>query len=115
MTASAPAIGVVGVGAMGSALAAGLAPHARVVVEDLAPGRADQVAALSTRFPEHTPFFGAAIDRRNGSAPRRRFGNLVLARPAVEQCYLRMALAIRLPTSNRRLNPATCPRPAASR
>lgn len=45
MTASAPAIGVVGVGAMGSAMAAGLAPHARVVVEDLAPGRAEQVAA----------------------------------------------------------------------
>jgi len=45
MTASAPAIGVVGVGAMGSALAAGLAPHARVVVEDLAEGRADEVAA----------------------------------------------------------------------
>jgi pyrroline-5-carboxylate reductase len=41
----APAIGVVGVGAMGSALAAGLAQHARVVVEDQLPGRADEVAA----------------------------------------------------------------------
>jgi endonuclease/exonuclease/phosphatase family metal-dependent hydrolase len=49
---------------------------------------ADQVAALSERFPEHTPFFGAAIDRCNGSSPRRRFGNLILARPAVEQCFL---------------------------
>lgn len=44
MTDPAPAIGVVGVGAMGSAMAAGLARHARVVVEDLAPGRAAQVA-----------------------------------------------------------------------
>jgi len=43
---SAPDIGVVGVGAMGGAMAAGLAPHARVVVEDLQPGRAEQVAAL---------------------------------------------------------------------
>lgn len=45
MTASAPAIGVVGVGAMGTAMAAGLAPHARVVVEDLVAGRADEVAS----------------------------------------------------------------------
>ncbi|MBU6364087.1 MAG: pyrroline-5-carboxylate reductase [Acidobacteria bacterium] len=45
MSRSAPAIGVVGVGAMGGAMAAGLAPHARVVVEDLMPGRADEVAA----------------------------------------------------------------------
>jgi len=43
---SAPDIGVVGVGAMGGAMAAGLAPHARVVVEDLMPGRAEDVAAL---------------------------------------------------------------------
>jgi pyrroline-5-carboxylate reductase len=45
MTDPAPAIGVVGVGAMGSAMAAGLAPHATVVVEDLVPGRAGEVAA----------------------------------------------------------------------
>ncbi len=45
MSRSAPAIGVVGVGAMGGAMAAGLAPHARVVVEDLMPGRAEEVAA----------------------------------------------------------------------
>jgi pyrroline-5-carboxylate reductase len=45
VTDRAPAIGVVGVGAMGSALAAGLARHTRVVVEDQLPGRADQVAA----------------------------------------------------------------------
>ncbi len=44
MTDRAPAIGVVGVGAMGGALAAGLAQHARVVVEDQMPGRADDVA-----------------------------------------------------------------------
>ncbi|MSO44528.1 MAG: pyrroline-5-carboxylate reductase [Thermoleophilia bacterium] len=42
----APAIGVVGVGAMGGAMAAGLAQHARVVVEDQLPGRAAEVAAL---------------------------------------------------------------------
>ncbi len=42
---SALAIGVVGVGAMGGALAAGLASHVRVVVEDQAPGRAAEVAA----------------------------------------------------------------------
>lgn len=40
----APAIGVVGVGAMGGAMAAGLAGHAHVVVEDQAPGRAEEVA-----------------------------------------------------------------------
>ncbi len=45
MSRPAPDIGVVGVGAMGGAMAAGLAPHARVVVEDLQPGRADEVAA----------------------------------------------------------------------
>jgi pyrroline-5-carboxylate reductase len=44
VTDRAPAIGVVGVGAMGGALAAGLAQHARVVVEDQMPGRADDVA-----------------------------------------------------------------------
>ncbi|MGB0613672.1 MAG: NAD(P)-binding domain-containing protein, partial [Miltoncostaeaceae bacterium] len=45
MSHPAPAIGVVGVGAMGGAMAAGLARHARVIVEDQAPGRADEVAA----------------------------------------------------------------------
>jgi pyrroline-5-carboxylate reductase len=46
VTHPAPAIGVVGVGAMGGAMVAGLARHARVVVEDQAPGRAAAVAAL---------------------------------------------------------------------
>ena len=46
MTDPAPAIGVVGVGAMGGAMAAGLARHATVVVEDQLPGRAAEVAAL---------------------------------------------------------------------
>lgn len=46
MTDRSAAIGVVGVGAMGSAMAAGLARHVRVVVEDQIPGLADQVAAL---------------------------------------------------------------------
>lgn len=46
MTDPAPGIGVVGVGAMGGAMAAGLARHARVVVEDQAPGRAHEVADL---------------------------------------------------------------------
>lgn len=45
MSDSSPAIGVVGVGAMGGALAAGLARHARVIVEDRLPGRADEVSA----------------------------------------------------------------------
>lgn len=44
MTHPAPTIGVVGVGAMGGAFAAGLAPHAHVVVEDALPGRAREVA-----------------------------------------------------------------------
>ena len=35
MTHPAPTIGVVGVGAMGGAFAAGLAPHAAVTVEDV--------------------------------------------------------------------------------
>lgn len=46
MTDPGPGIGVVGVGAMGGAMAAGLSRHATVVVEDQAPGRAEQVAAL---------------------------------------------------------------------
>jgi pyrroline-5-carboxylate reductase len=45
MTHPAPTIGVVGVGAMGGAFAAGLAPHAAVTVEDSLPGRAAEVAA----------------------------------------------------------------------
>ena len=45
MTHPAPTIGVVGVGAMGGAFAAGLAPHATVTVEDALPGRAAEVAA----------------------------------------------------------------------
>ena len=45
MTHPAPTIGVVGVGAMGGAFAAGLAPHAAVTVEDALPGRAVEVAA----------------------------------------------------------------------
>lgn len=45
MTHPAPTIGVVGVGAMGGAFAAGLAPHAAVIVEDALPGRAAEVAA----------------------------------------------------------------------
>ena len=44
MTHPAPTIGVVGVGAMGGAFAAGLAPHASVTVEDSLAGRADEVA-----------------------------------------------------------------------
>lgn len=48
----------------------------------------DQVASLSARFPDHAAFFGPAVDRLNGAARRRRFGNLVLARPPVEQCFL---------------------------
>jgi len=48
---------------------------------------ADQVAAFAQRFPGHEAFFGAAIDRCNGAAPRRRFGNLVLARPPLQQCF----------------------------
>ena len=45
MTHPAPTIGVVGVGAMGGAFAAGLAPHAPVTGEDALPGRAAEVAA----------------------------------------------------------------------
>ena len=45
MTHPAPTIGVVGVGAMGGAFAAGLAPHAAVTVEDALPGRAADVAS----------------------------------------------------------------------
>lgn len=44
MSDRAPAIGVVGVGAMGGAFAAGLARHHVVVVFDQMPGRADEVA-----------------------------------------------------------------------
>lgn len=47
----------------------------------------NQVAALATRFPAHTPFFGSAIDRLDGSG-RLRFGNLVLSRLPVLQYVL---------------------------
>lgn len=49
---------------------------------------ADQAAAFSARFPQHAAFFGPALDRLGAAGPRRRFGNLVLARPPVEQCFM---------------------------
>lgn len=41
----------------------------------------DQVEALSALFPDHTPFFGAAVDRAGPSGgTRQAFGNLTLSR-----------------------------------
>jgi endonuclease/exonuclease/phosphatase family metal-dependent hydrolase len=54
------------------------------------PGDADggdQVAALAAHFPGHIPFFGAAIDRLGRGSARVRFGNLVLSRLPVLQCF----------------------------
>jgi endonuclease/exonuclease/phosphatase family metal-dependent hydrolase len=43
----------------------------------------DQVATLAQMFPDHQPFFGAAIDRPGVARGRRRFGNLILSRRPV--------------------------------
>lgn len=48
---------------------------------------ADQVAAFVREFPDHGAFFGAAIDLRGDAGTRQRFGNLVLSRLAVAQCF----------------------------
>lgn len=45
----------------------------------------NQAEALAAHFPDHQPFFGAAIDRAHNTS-RLQFGNLVLCRPAVQQC-----------------------------
>lgn len=47
----------------------------------------DQVAAFGREFPQHEAFFGPAIDLRGKSGTRQRFGNLVLSRMAVAQCF----------------------------
>lgn len=47
----------------------------------------DQVSRFETLFPGHAAFFGAAVDRDGGAMPRRRFGNLILSRLTVEQCF----------------------------
>ena len=54
------------------------------------PGSGDQVAELQQHFPGYGAFFGAAIDRLAdgaASAPRMQFGNLVLSRLPVLQCF----------------------------
>lgn len=41
----------------------------------------DQVAELAGLFPNHQPFFGAAVDRLgDAGGPRQSFGNLILSR-----------------------------------
>jgi len=57
------------------------------VIQDTASERADQVRQLARCFPDHKPFFGAAIDRPSAGG-RLRFGNLVLSRLPVMQCAL---------------------------
>lgn len=48
----------------------------------------DQAAVLASRFPDHQPLFGAALDRFHPQAPvRRQFGNLILSRLPVIQVF----------------------------
>ena len=47
----------------------------------------DQVLHIAEQFPEHEAFFGAAIDLRGVGRRRQRFGNLVLSRLPVAQCF----------------------------
>lgn len=47
----------------------------------------DQVQALAAKFLDHTSFFGAALDRQADAGPRQRFGNLILSRLPVLQCF----------------------------
>ncbi|MDX1431119.1 MAG: endonuclease/exonuclease/phosphatase family protein [Gammaproteobacteria bacterium] len=58
-----------------------------LLAEDGSVG-ADQVAALAREFPGHETFFGAAIDLAGASGRRQRFGNLVLSRLPVAQCFM---------------------------
>ena len=48
---------------------------------------ADQVAAFAQAFPDHQAFFGAAVDLAGEFGARQRFGNLVLSRISVIQCF----------------------------
>ncbi|KLN59257.1 hypothetical protein WH96_18240 [Kiloniella spongiae] len=49
---------------------------------------ADQYTILSNLFPEHTPFFGPAIDHLYpGEDNRRQFGNMILSRLPVLQVF----------------------------
>ena len=47
----------------------------------------DQVMRLAKTFSEHTAVFGPAIDRLTTDTLRLRFGNLVLSRLPVIQCF----------------------------
>jgi endonuclease/exonuclease/phosphatase family metal-dependent hydrolase len=47
----------------------------------------DQVAALAALFPGYTACFGAAVDRAGERGTRQQFGNLVLSRVPVLQCF----------------------------
>ncbi len=47
----------------------------------------DQVAELQALLPEHEAHFGAALDLAAPGGGRARFGNLVLARLPVVQCF----------------------------
>lgn len=62
-----------------------VAQHMRA--EDGVAG-ADQVAAFTHAFPEHRAFFGAAVNLDGESDMRQRFGNLVLSRVPVAQCFM---------------------------
>lgn len=48
---------------------------------------ADQAERLAALFPEHAPFFGAALDRQATAGRRRQFGNMILSRLPVLQAF----------------------------
>jgi len=52
--------------------------------EVLCTATSDQVAELSTHYPNHSPYFGPAINRLDGTG-RLKFGNLILSRLPVLQ------------------------------
>jgi endonuclease/exonuclease/phosphatase family metal-dependent hydrolase len=47
----------------------------------------DEVAELAALFPGHAPVYGAATDLPDGQGGRKRFGNLILARPPLGQVW----------------------------
>jgi len=55
--------------------------------EVLCNANGNQVEELASHFPDHAPYFGAAIDRIDG-AGRLKFGNLILTKLPVLQAIL---------------------------
>ena len=72
-----------------------LGPPDLICLQEVADGFAEvdggsgdeQVALLTEAFPEHVAFFGPALDLAGRDGHRRRFGNMILARAPILQCF----------------------------